>query len=87
MYALTNSLATFELLSARDAIKVLKSKVSSVSGRTVTPFLANRNAPTFTKNAKDDPSATDGNASSGAITCLTRVGRIPRASAPRIIVS
>jgi hypothetical protein len=55
---------------------LLKSKVFSVSGRTVTPFLASRNAPTFTKKAKDDPSATDGNASSGAITCWTLVGRI-----------
>ena len=59
MNALTNSLAIFELLSARDARKVLKSKVSSVSGRTVTPFRATSKAPTFTRKATHEPSATE----------------------------
>ena len=85
--ALTNSLATLELLSARDARNVFKTKVSSASGRTVTPVRATNKAPTFTRKATHEPSASEGNASSKAVKCLIRVGRTPRLSARLIIVS
>ncbi len=87
--ALTNSLATLELLSARHARNVFKTRPSSASGRTVTPFRATNKAPTFTKNAthtephqpaKETPPR-------GAVKCLILVGCAPRLSARRIIVS
>src|SRR5271154_238300 len=85
--ALTSSLATFELLSARDARNVFKTRESSARGRTVTPFRATNKAPTFTRKATHEPSASEGNASSGDVKCFTRVGRTPLLSARRIIVS
>ena len=85
--ALTSSLATLELLSARDARNVFKTSVSSASGRTVTPFRATNKAPIFTRKAHKSHQPVEGNASSGAVRCLIRDGLTPRLSARRIIPS
>src|SRR5260370_20536625 len=69
MKALTNSLASFDSLSARETKYVLRRRSGCASGRTVTPLRAMSKAPALTRNATADPSATNGNASSGAVMC------------------
>ena len=69
MYARTNSLAIFESSSARQTRHVFSLRLESLSGRTVTPLRAISKAPAFVANAIAEPSATNGNASSGIVTC------------------